>query len=80
MTMQILQSFFMWCSLINILLLFAMFAIIVLAKERIYRMHSQWFDISRKDFDVVLYCFLGFYKLIVFVFCIIPWIVLTIIR
>lgn len=80
MTMQVLQSFFMWCSIINILLLFVMFAIICLAKNWAYKLHSRWFDISRRDFDLIIYCFLGIYKLLVFVFCIIPWIVLTIMQ
>ena len=80
MTTQALQSFFMWCSIINILLLFVIFAMICFAKDWAYKIHSRWFDISRQQFDVILYCFLGLYKLLVFVFCIIPWIALAIIQ
>ena len=74
-----LQAFFMWCSIINIGLLLVTFAIITLAKEWVYKMHSRWFNISKENFDLVLYCFIGFYKLLVWVFCIIPWIALSII-
>ena len=79
MTTQMLQSFFMWCSIINIGLLFITFALITMAKEWVYKTHSRWFNISKEHFDLVLYCFLGFYKLLVWVLCIIPWIALSII-
>lgn len=79
MTMQMLQSFFMWCSIINIILLMIIFAIFTMAKEWVYKTHSRWFNISKPAFDMILYCFLGFYKLLVWVFCIIPWIALSII-
>jgi hypothetical protein len=79
MTIQMLQAFFMWCSIINFGLLFICFVIITQAREWAYKMHSRWFNISKESFDLALYCFLGFYKLLVFVFCIIPWIALSII-
>lgn len=79
MTVQLLQEFFMWCSLINIGLLMAMFFIVTAAKEWTYKTHSRWFNISKASFDIILYCFLGIYKLMVWVFCIIPWIALSII-
>ncbi|MBC8206555.1 MAG: hypothetical protein ISR85_01985 [Kiritimatiellales bacterium] len=78
MTIQMLQAFFMWCSIINVGMLMIMFFISVAAKDWAYKMHSRWFNISKEHFDLVLYCFLGFYKCLVFVFCITPWIVLTI--
>lgn len=79
MTTQMLQTFFMWCSIINIGLLIVMFFICVAGKNWIYKTHSRWFNLSRENFDLVLYCFIGFYKLLVWVFCIIPWIALSLI-
>ena len=79
MTIQLLQSFFMWCSIINIGLLLVTFAMITLCREWTYKIHSRWFNIPKENFDTILYCFLGFYKLLVWVFCIIPWIALSII-
>ena len=77
--MEMLQAFFMWCSIINIGLLLMMFGIILAAKAWAYKMHSRWFDLSPKEFDLMLYGFLGLYKLLVFVFNIVPWIALSII-
>jgi hypothetical protein len=79
MTTQLLQPFFMWCSIINVGLLLIMFVILTQAKGWVHKTHSRWFNISKENFDLVLYCFLGLYKLLVWVFCIIPWIALSII-
>jgi hypothetical protein len=68
----------MWCTIINFGLLIVSAIIIVTAREWAYKMHSRWFDLSKKEFDVILYCFLGLYKILIFVFCIVPWIALSI--
>lgn len=80
MTTQLLQSFFMWCTIIHFGMLMLMFFIITKAGERAHKIHSRWFNISKESFDLALYCFLGLYKLLVFVFCLIPWIALSIIN
>jgi len=79
MTTELLTAFFMWCTIINFALLMISFVLMTLAKEWIYKIHSRWFNLSKENFDTVLYCFLGAYKLLVWVFCIIPWIALSII-
>ncbi len=79
MTIQMLQSFFMWCSIINMALLWLTFALCIQCADWAYNMHSKWFDISKSTFDIAIYSFLGAYKLLVLVFCIIPWIALCII-
>jgi hypothetical protein len=40
-------------------------------------MAQQWFPMQRETFNVVLYSFLGAYKIIIFVFNIVPWVVLA---
>ncbi len=79
MTIQTLQAFFMWCSIINFGLLLLSAVMIITAGNWAYKIHSRWFNISKPAFDIILYSFLGVYKLLVFVFCIIPWIALSII-
>jgi len=79
MTIQTLQEFFMWCSIINIGLLWLSFALCIKCGDWAYKIHSRWFNISKPAFDITIYAFLGFYKLLVIVFCIIPWIALSII-
>ena len=79
MTIQTLQSFFMWCSIINMGLLILSAVLITTASDWAYNMHSKWFNISRVTFNTVIYAFLGVYKMLILVFCIVPWIALSII-
>ena len=75
-----LTKFFMWCTILNMGLLVFSFLILTFAGDFVYRIHSKWFPMPRETFNVVLYSFIGIYKIIVFVFNIVPWVVLAIIR
>ena len=79
MSIQMLTSFFMWCTLLNMGLLLLSFLMMAFAGDFVYKMHSKWFSMPRETFNVVLYSLLGFYKIIVFVFNVIPWIALLIV-
>ena len=80
MDILIVKNFFIWCSIINGGFLIIMFLIYVLAGDSSYQMHSKLFPISRQAFNIAFYCFLGMYKMFFWVFCLIPFIVLTIIE
>jgi hypothetical protein len=80
MSIEMLTKFFMWCTILNMGLLMFSFLILAFAGDFVYRIHSKWFPMPRETFNVVLYSFIGIYKIIVFVFNIVPWAVLAIIR
>jgi hypothetical protein len=69
----------MWCTVINAGVLFFLILIFMLAPDLAYRLQSRWLPVSRETFNVVYYSFIGFFKLIVLVFNLVPWIVLSII-
>jgi len=79
MDIQTLTSFFMWCTIINMGMLLFLALIYLLAPDLAYRMQSRWIAISRETFDVVFYSFIGFFKVVVLVFNVVPWIALLII-
>jgi hypothetical protein len=79
MDMQMLTEFFMWCTIVNVSLLVLSFLLWMFAADLIYRWHSRWFPMQRETFNVVLYSFLGAYKISIYVFNIVPWVVLLII-
>ncbi len=79
MDIQTVRSFFMWCTIINGGLLLFSFLTCAYAKDWVYRMHGNWFPMSRETFDVVIYCFIGIMKVIVLMFNLIPYIALGII-
>ena len=79
MTIDMVRNFFLWCSIINVGLLLFSFVMFWVGREWIYRIHSKWFALSKEQFDMLWYAMLGFYKIIVFVFNIVPYIALCII-
>jgi len=79
MDIDAIRAFFMWCTIMNGGLLILSFLLVVFAREWAFRMHSRWFTISRDSFNVMVDCFLGFYKILVIVFNLVPYIALVII-
>jgi hypothetical protein len=79
MDIQTLTSFFMWCTIINFGMLIFLALIYLLAPNLVYRLQSMWIPISREKFDVIFYSFIGFFKIIVLVFNVVPWLALLII-
>jgi len=79
MDIQTLTTFFMWCTILNFALLSLSSLICVCAGDWVYRIHSKWFCISRETFNVAIYSFLGLYKVLVFVFNLIPYVALLIV-
>jgi len=79
MDIQTLTAFFMWCTILNFALLVLSSLICLCAGDWVYRIHSKWFSISRETFNVAIYSFIGLYKVLVFVFCLIPYIALLLV-
>jgi hypothetical protein len=79
MTIEILTAFFMWCTIINAALLIFSSLMILAVSDWIYSIHSKIFSLSREAFNIIIYSFLGFFKIMVFVFNLVPWIALLII-
>ncbi|OAD19295.1 conserved hypothetical protein, membrane [Candidatus Thiomargarita nelsonii] len=79
MDIQTLQTFFMWCTIINGSLLVFWTLMVLFASDLVYRTQSKWFPISREVFNVVIYSFLGLFKIIFLVFNAVPYIALLII-
>ena len=79
MNMQTLTAFFLWCTLINggILIFWTLF--LVFAPDFVYRIQNRWFPIPRETYDVVIYAFLGLFKLLFLVFSVTPYVALLII-
>ena len=79
MDIQTLTSFFMWCTIINYGVLLFLASIYMLAPDLAYRLQSRFIPISRDAFNIAFYAFIGFFKAIVLVFFVVPWIALLII-
>ncbi len=79
MDLQTLTAFFMWCTIVNGGFLILWVGFCVLAPNLVYRTQSQWFPIPRETFNVVIYSFLGLFKIFFLVFNIVPYVALLIV-
>jgi len=78
MDIQTLTTFLMWCTIINGALLSLWVTMLIMAPDWVYRTQSKWFPIPRETFNVVIYAFLGLFKIVFLVFNIVPYIALLI--
>lgn len=78
MDIQTMTGFFMWCSIINGGILLLWTCIFILAPDLVYRVQSRWFPIPRGTFDLVIYSFLGLFKIFFLVFNLVPYLALLI--
>ena len=45
----------------------------------VYRTQSKWFPIPRETFDILIYSFLGLFKIFFLVFNVVPYVALVIV-
>jgi len=69
----------MWCTIINggLLAFWTVFA--AFAPDLVYRTQSMWFPIPRETYNVVMYSFLGVFKIFFLVFNLVPYVALLIV-
>ena len=79
MNLQLLTDFFMWCTIINGGLLLLWSVLLLAAPDLIYRTQKQWFPGSKETLLMVMYCFVGVFKMLYLIFIVVPFIVLLII-
>jgi len=79
MDIQTLTTFFMWCTIVNGALLVLWITMLILVPDFVYRTQSKWFPISRETFNVVIYSFIGLFKIVFLVFNVVPYVVLLIV-
>ena len=76
---QTLTNFFMWCTIINGGLLLFWTAMLMLAPNLVYRTQRIWFPLTQEVFRVVMYSFLGLFKIFFLVFNAVPLVALLIV-
>jgi len=78
MNMQTLETFLMWCTVLNGGILLLWTAFFLFAPDFLYRTQNKWFPIPRETYNTVMYSFLGFFKLVFLVFNVVPYLALLI--
>ena len=76
MDVEALRSLLAWCTLFNWALVLVWWVLFVSASDWIYGLHAKWFKISRQTFDATNYAAIALYKVLIFVFNLVPYLVL----
>ena len=78
MTTTTLRDVLIWSLVFNYVILLVWFAAIALAHDRVYRLHTRWFALSRKSFDAIHYGGMAVYKIGVLLLNLAPLVALLI--
>ena len=70
----------LWCIVINMGLLLWWFLIFTFAHDWIYKVHGKWFKMPVDKFNMIHYAGIAFFKILIFVFNVVPYLALLIIK
>lgn len=79
MDINMLKAFFLWCTIINGIMRLFIHLMRFFAVDWIYSVHNKLFNVSRENFNTMLYTFIMLYKIFWLVFNLVPWLALLII-
>ena len=76
MTIEMLRKFLAWCTVLNMGLLVFWWLLFMVARDWIYTTHSKWFKLSAERFDAIHYLGMAVVKILIFIFNLVPYLVL----
>lgn len=76
MPVKEIHAFLLYSLVINYAILLVWFGAFSLAHDKIYRLHSRWFNISMQSFDLIHYAGLATYKIGIILLNLVPLIAL----
>ena len=79
MTLDLVRSILGWCTVINTGLLLFWFLFYVLAHKQIKHWHTTIFPLSGKQFNVIHYKGIVYYKLGIILFNFVPYLAIVIV-
>lgn len=79
MTAEIVRNVLGWSALINSAVLLVWFLFFVLAHDWMYRFHTRFFTLTAEKFDSTHYASMAFFKLLVVVFNLVPYLAMRIV-
>ena len=79
MDIATIRAFFMWCTILNLIVLIFSSAVCVFGRDLLYPIHNKLFNIPRETINTMCYSFIALYKMLFIVFNLVPYIALLII-
>lgn len=80
MDMQIMENFFFWCLILNLIIYTVTAIALVYLRGFVCRIHQKMFALDEASINKLLYSYLAAYKLLLTIFVFVPWLALKIIN
>ena len=80
MSIDVVPNFFLWCTVINYLVLVVWFLLLVFPHQWLYRFWGKWFPLTAEQLDAINFGAITLYKLGILLFNLVPYIALRIVR
>ncbi len=80
MDIDTLQDFLLWSLLVNAGIYIISLVGVLSLRRFMYKIHAKLFGVSEETANKVVYFYLAFYKLLLIVFNLVPWIAIQIIK
>lgn len=78
MNHQTLTKWFMWCTIINGIILTLISLLFFFGGDTLYQVHHIFMPLPRETYNLVMYGFIGLYKILWYLFNLTPWLGLLI--
>jgi hypothetical protein len=78
MSLQSLKHYLLWASAIHYAILCVWAGVFLYARTWLYQLHARWFALTPEVFNALHYGLIGIYKIAIFLFCLVPYLVLAI--
>ncbi len=79
MDVPAIRDFLLWCTVINLGILVYWWLMFAFAHDWIKRFHGRWFKVSREQFDAIHYAGMAGFKILIFVFNLVPYLAFVIV-
>jgi hypothetical protein len=80
MSIDTARGFFLWCSVINYVILLLWALPVMFWRDGLYRLWGRWFRLSTEQFDVINLSGMSLYKIGIILFNIVPCIALYLVK
>jgi len=77
--LETMAAVFLWCFILNFLVLMLWFLILVFGGSLAHSIHSSFYDITRQQFDLLWYGGMGLFKIAIFLFYLCPYLAIKIV-
>jgi len=79
MRIDVIRNFFLWCAVINYLVLVFWFLLLVFPHQWLYRLWGKWFHLTAEQFAAINFAGIALYKLGILLLNLVPYVALRIV-